>query len=404
MITQPTLRPDGSILSAPGYDAATRLLLIDPPAMPEIPASPTRDEALSALALIDDLLNEFPFCDPAGRSVALSAMITPIARGAFPVAPAHAVSAAEAGTGKSYLFDVAAAIAMGQRCPVQAAGRNEEETEKRLGSALIAGQQLICVDNVNGELGGDALCQMIERPVVDIRVLGKSELVRVEARTTVYLNGNNLTLAGDMTRRVLLARMDAGLERPELRQFQGDPVETVLSNRGLYIGAVLTVLRAYLAAGQPDRAPRLASFGGWSDLVRSALIWLGRADPCDSMEQARADDPVRTRLRNVLSAWKDALGAGRRFTAAEVLARLEERETDDAPFSSRERPYRHPALREAVIVVAAPRGQLDARSFGTWLARNKGRIVSGLRLCQLSDDHGHTAQWWVEEHPQHPHT
>jgi putative DNA primase/helicase len=50
-----------------------------------------------------------------------------------------------------------------------AAGRTEEETEKRLGAALLAWQPLISIDNVNGELGGDALCQIIERPVVEIR-------------------------------------------------------------------------------------------------------------------------------------------------------------------------------------------------------------------------------------------
>ncbi len=52
-------------------------------------------------------------------------------------------------------------------------------------------------------------------------------------------------------------------------------------------------LRAYFAAGRPNGAPRLASFEGWSDTVRSALIWLGKADPVASMELARAEDPER---------------------------------------------------------------------------------------------------------------
>ena len=37
-------------------------------------------------------------------------------------------------------FATQAAIALGQPCPVMAAGRSEEETEKRLGAALLAGQ------------------------------------------------------------------------------------------------------------------------------------------------------------------------------------------------------------------------------------------------------------------------
>src|SRR4029077_18000874 len=127
--------------------------------------------ALAALALLEGLLDEFPFANNASRSVALSALITPVVRGAFPVTPMHVISAPEAGSGKSYLLDVAAAVALRRPCPVMAAGRQEEEMEKRLGAAVLSGQPLISIDNLNGDLGGDALCQIIERPVVEIRIL-----------------------------------------------------------------------------------------------------------------------------------------------------------------------------------------------------------------------------------------
>ncbi|MBI4183755.1 MAG: topoisomerase, partial [Proteobacteria bacterium] len=86
---------------------------------------------------------------------------------------------------------------------------------------------------------------------------------------------------------------------------------------------------AYIAAGQPDLAPRLASFEGWSNIVRSPLMWLGRADPVDTMEVARNEDPQLMLLRNMLSAWAEALGTGpsTRRTAADVLRLAEERET-----------------------------------------------------------------------------
>ena len=90
VITTPTLRPDGSILSAAGYDPATRLILMQPPAMPDIAAKPTKDDAAAALQLLDALLTEFPFVDAASRSVALSELITPVVRGAMAVAPLHA--------------------------------------------------------------------------------------------------------------------------------------------------------------------------------------------------------------------------------------------------------------------------------------------------------------------------
>ena len=232
VIPTPTLRPDGTILDQPGYDPATRLLLTDPPAMPPISDRPTRDDALAALELLNTLLVDFPFVDQASRSVGLSALITPVVRGSLPVAPLHVARAPSAGSGKSYLVDLASAIATGQRCPVIAAGRDEAETEKRLGAALIAGYPIISIDNLNGELGGDALCQAIERPVVLIRVLGASQLMRIDSRATLFATGNNIQPTGDVVRRLVLCTLDPGLERPELRHFRSDPLGAILSNRG----------------------------------------------------------------------------------------------------------------------------------------------------------------------------
>ena len=404
VLTTPTLRPDGTILAEPGYDAETRLILMAPPPMPRVALEPTRDDAERALGLLDGLLDEFPFIDDASRSVALSGLITPIVRGAFPVAPMHVARAPTPASGKSYLWDVMAAIALGQPCPVMAAGRSEEETEKRLGAALLAGQPIISIDNVNGELGGDALCQAIERPVVEVRILGKSERVRIEARgTTLFATGNNLVLLGDMTRRVLLATLDPMLERPELRQFTGNPVTDVLANRGKYIGAALTLVRAYIAAGRPDPAPRLASFEGWSDSVRSALIWLGRADPVITMEQARDEDPQLAALHEMLTAWADALGTGpaTRRTAADLLTLIEERETrlagDGDAHEGYEREWRYPTLRNVVLAAAASRGRPEVRTLGRWLVRHRSRIAGGLRFAGESDKHGHGWKWWVDK-------
>jgi putative DNA primase/helicase len=202
VISTPTMRPDGSLLTEQGYDEVTGLLLVEPPPMPAIPDQPTREDALAALKLLEDLLEGFPFVDDVSKACALSAIMTPILRGAFLVTPMHASRAPTAGSGKSFLWDIVAAIAIGQLMPVMSTGANVEETEKRLGAALMAGQPLISIDNISGELGGDALCQVIERPVVKIRILGRSEEVRIEARgTSTYATGNNFVVLGDLTRR-----------------------------------------------------------------------------------------------------------------------------------------------------------------------------------------------------------
>jgi hypothetical protein len=400
VISAPTMRPDGSLLIEPGYDKQTRLLLVSPPSMPPVPDNPTKEDAEQALALLESLLTGFPFSDDVALAVALSAMITPVVRGAFPVAPLHAGRAPAAGSGKSFLYDTVAAISIGQPMPVISTGGSEQELEKRLGTAMMAGQPLISIDNITGELGGDALCQLIERPVVDVRILGRSESIRVEARgTTLFATGNNFVIVGDVCRRSITTNLDAGVERPELRRFDFDPVDRVLEDRGKYIAAALTICRAYLVAGRPNRAPKLGSFEGWSDTVRSALIWLGKADPVKSMEMTMGEDPEREELADMLEAWSDVLGTGSdaRRRLADVLPRAMSmtREHQNADLEPE-----FPDFHSAVMTVArrSAHGRAvepDAKTLGKWLQKFKGRIINGKKfMCAPDAKRGN--QWWVE--------
>ena len=61
------------------------------------------------------------------------------------------------------------------------------------------------------------------------------------------------------------------------------------------ISAVLTVLRAYCVAGMPKVGIGvMGSYVGWSSLIRSALVWLGEADPVDTQAELRevSDDSL----------------------------------------------------------------------------------------------------------------
>lgn len=388
VITTPTLRPDGSILSELGYDPDTQLLLLDPPLLPKIPKRPSRSDAAQALALLNDLLTEFPFVDAPSRAVALSGILTPIVRGAMDVAPMHVADAPAPGSGKSFLVDVWSTPATGERAPVISSSQSEEELEKRLGAALLAGQPIVSIDNVNGNLGGDALCQLIERPVVQVRTLGQSKLVKIASRATTFATGNNIRLLGDMTRRVVVCSLDPNMERPELREFKADPLATIMADRGRYIAAALTISRAYAVAGFPGEARPLASFEQWSRYVRSALIWLGCADPVETMERARADDPVTAPLRGLLPIWHSTLGE-RALLVSEVKSAADQRN----PHGDRA----HPALHDALVEAAGDRANaVDSVRLGKFLSRWEGRIMDGMKLIKAgADGHRGQALWRV---------
>ena len=266
VINTPTMRPDGSLLLNEGYDTATGFVLFAPPPMPPIPASPTKQDALKALATLQKLLEDFPFANEASRSVAMSMLLTPVLRAALPPAvPMHVITAPEAGTGKSYLQDIASALATGDRCPVLSVSDNPDETEKRLIGAALAQLPIIALDNVSDLLMGDFLCQVTERPVLQIRPLGTSTLIRIGNTFTVFANGNNLRVGADAVRRTIQCALDARMESPETREFVVDPVAMVLADRGKYIAACLTLARAYVAAGRPCQTTR-----------RAELPWLER--------------------------------------------------------------------------------------------------------------------------------
>jgi putative DNA primase/helicase len=377
IITTPTLRPDHTILTQPGYDAATRLFLVADPSlvMPTIPAFPTREEAAAALDLLDGLLPNFPFVSPVDRSVALSAQLTTVCRGAMSVAPLHAFRASTAGTGKSYLADVASVIATGRPCPVAAAGRDVDETDKRLVGMLLAAFPLMSIDNVNGELTGDTLCQAVERPLLRVRRLGSSDIFELESRATIFANGNALRVVGDMTRRTLVCDLDAEEERPELRTFSFDPVARVLADRARYVAACLTIVRAFVVSGaRPDMTP-LASYADYSTTVRGALVWLGKPDPAASMETAREDDPELSELREVMTHWRQYIGLNNEAPAKALIQLAELRRTD--PKSRHQlHEFANPDLRNTLLAVAEFRGNIDANRFGRWMRTKKGRVVT----------------------------
>jgi hypothetical protein len=316
----------------------------------------------------------------ADRAVALSAVLTAAIRRSPPTAPLHAFSAPTAGSGKSMLVDLASLIAGGREAVVLAQGRTEEELEKRLGALLLAGEPVIPIDNCEAPLGGEFLCQMLTQPVVRARVLGRSEAPELPANAMVTATGNNLVLAGDMARRALLCHLDPQCERPELRVFENDPLDAVRRDRPRYLVAALTALRAYHVAGRPQQCEPLGSFAAWSRWVRDALVWPGQADPVETMEAVRAQDPRLDALTAVLTQWWDVIGPAR-VSGRDIIERATRQTTAvNAVFPRHE--FAHPDFREALLAVAGDGGAVNGRRLSKWIAANEGRIVDGLRIVR----------------------
>ena len=252
------MRVDGSICERPGYDAASHLLFKpENQFFPTVPQYPDQVSAAVALGKLRALISSFPFVTAIDRAVALAGFLTALDRRSMATAPLIGFTAPVAGTGKSLLVDLMSILATGRLMPVLSQGRNEDEFEKRLGASLMAGDACISIDNCEAPLSGALLCQALTQGELDIRLLGYSRNIRTVMNSSLFATGNNLEIAGDLTRRCLLGSLDAGVERPELREFKGDIVAETHARRGELVAAALTVLRAWHVAR--ERGERVTS-------------------------------------------------------------------------------------------------------------------------------------------------
>jgi putative DNA primase/helicase len=355
----------------------TSALLFNPEqqTFPAIPSSPTQEDARAALKYLDEtLLEEFPFVEKIDRSVALSGILTALDRHAMATAPLHAFTSPVAGTGKSLLVDLASILTSGQLAPVISQGQTEEELEKRLGATLIAGDRIVSLDNCDREISSTFLCQALTQQRLRIRLLGFSRHADVPITSTFFATGNNLVIADDLTRRTLLCQLDAGIERPELRKFKRNVLETARAERGALVAAALTVLRAWHTAqlAAVNLEP-LGSFEEWSFRIRQPLMWLDRIDPCESITTIRESDPNRSLLIAVLEQWKLCLGLAKQHTLKQVI----DRATVEQDFFS------------ALMAVASTnQGTISNRRLGIWLSKNDGKIANGLKLMRAGSSYG----------------
>ena len=379
ILKTPTITMDGRIIEKPGYDAESGLLLdFAPGSFPEIPKEPTKATAAKMLEALCHPLRAFPFVDDAARSVALSAMITSLVRPCMRTAPAHAFDAPTAGTGKSLLTEMVGLLATGVEPAVMNQGKSEEEDEKRLSTVLFAGDPVIVIDNCDREVSGDFVCSMLTQSVVQARILGQSERRIMPCLAVVIFNGNNMVFAGDVSRRVVICRLDAGVERPDAREFDFDCRKELLQYRAALVVAALTILRAYIVAGMPAKLTPMGSFEDWS-WIRGALVWLGCADPADTRLAIIESDPRKDELSDVMDLWEE-IAADNPIYVADINAE-ELGETAYVP------------LRAKLTEVACSRtGKWNGKSVGWWLKRHMGRIVAGRSFKCAEDNRGH--KYW----------
>lgn len=296
ILTVPSMRPDGTILSAPGYDAGLRAFYAPKDvAHVDVPATVTQEMAAEALERLKDLLADFPYVHRHHRAATLSAMMTPVLRTAIEgPTPLFLFDSPTPGSGKSLQADIVSLIALGKDAPrkVQA---GDDEMRKEIAAELEAGARLVLIDNVEKPLGGAALDSVLTSMTWSGRRLGKTEMMTLQNYCTWMATGNNVSIRGDLARRTIRSLIDPVSENPEERSGYkyANIKKHVLENRASYLRDILIVARGRQQSGFTG-VKNFGSFESWSYWTREALIWLGEDDCVETQAAIREGSQTAT--------------------------------------------------------------------------------------------------------------
>ena len=406
VVEAPTLRRDGTILSTPGYDPASRLFLMPSPDLQDfnIPDQPCSDHIDVARETIRDVLADFPFVDPASYANAVGAMMTAICRHIIggPV-PMALFDATTQGTGKTLLAEVINIVLTGRPAETISPPSDPDEWRKQLTSTLMQAPPIIIIDNVTTTVDWPYVAKVVTGEMHQDRILGKSQNVSVPVRCSWIVTGNNLQLAGDMPRRCFWVRMDAGCAEPFRRTgFKHEPLKDwVLEHRRELLMALLTLARAWFAAGRPrSHVAPIGSFERWTEIISGILEYAG-IDSFLGNSEALFDeaDVERVEWEAFLEMLEETF-YGSPFTIAELWDRMNEK-TFEAMLHQSVLSERAEQLREAIPTAltrwSEREGQFKQR-VGFALRSLRSRRFGKRQLCierAANDTHNKVAKWKV---------
>jgi hypothetical protein len=406
VITAPTMRADGSLLVDPGYDAATKLLLVGGP-FPTIPESPTPAQLRAAWGKLWKPFKLFPFVTAYDRGVHVAALLTAMIRRQLATAPAFSYDAPQAGTGKTLLGKCILQLADGSLKNVFPGTKDEEEMRKRILSFLRCGASAILFDNIRGSFDSGAMEMLLTSEYFSDRVLGTNKNLSFRTNIMLQFSGNNFQLGGDLWRRILTSRINAEMDAPERRTFELRPLVYCRLHRQEMIAAGLTLMRGFIVAGSPkakDVSDTLGTYEVWDARIRQCVLWMKEQewmkeqidDPINCVEVAKKRDTASSTLARFLEA-THALMADEQWTSDKLVTKSHEYTSSaTGAYLTDDRITMKAILHE----IAGERGEINMRRLGNWLAKevDKRHKSTWIERCE-GQGHGGLVLWTIKKEP-----
>ena len=379
IVTSPVIRPDGTLLQAPGYDDATGLYLHPRVALRRLRAEVTADSLAKAKDIVlHQMLADFPWEKPSDRAHYLGALLTPILRPYFHgPTPMVILSSTSAGSGKTLLKDIFKYAYGSSDTPWP---ENDTELRKSITTQLYTtGQPVIVLDNLpNGyTIKSPVLSALLTAETWGDRVLGASAAVTMPNDRLWILTGNGLQTGGDNGRRAMWVRINPNVPDPDQRDHfkVGDLRPWLRANASTVVAALVTMVRAWVADGARTVRTRKGDYSEWASMLAGLLDFLGVPGWMTDRDDAMKQDSETAEWAAFLIAWRERFG-DEIITAGAAGSTLSEH----VP--------RHPKTGELP----------SANVLGGWLKARDGRFFGDLRIIRVWDSHRCSNRWRVEAH------
>ncbi|MFF7290695.1 bifunctional DNA primase/polymerase [Streptomyces griseorubiginosus] len=379
IVTSPVIRPDGTLLDALGYDRPTGLYLEPRVKLRRLQPQVTTDSLNRAKEIVlEQVLADFPWVAPSDRAHYVGALLTPILRPYFHgPTPMFVLTATAAGSGKSLLKDIFAYCYGTADTPWP---ENDTELRKSITTQLYTtGQPVVVLDNLpNGYVvKSPVLSALLTAETWGDRVLGSTASVTMPNDRLWIITGNALRTGGDNGRRAMWVRLDPNCPDPDQRDgFRiGDLRPWLRANASTLVAALVTLVRAWLAAGAPTIRTRKGDYSEWASLMAGLLDYLGVEGWMADRDDARDQDDELLEWAAFLEMWREKLGADPVPTGA-IISAL----PDHVP--------RHPKTGELPT----------ANLLGGWLKARDGRYFGTHKVVKVWDAHRRQNVWRVDVH------
>jgi putative DNA primase/helicase len=324
IVTAPIFASSGHLLDKP-CEYVGGILYLPPKSFhfPSLPLHPSEDDIRAAVEHIArNLLADFQFVGESERANCYAALLTPFVREMIDgPTPMFWIDKSKGGAGGTLLSGVISAPILGVAPSGVTAPRDEAEWMRVILSKLRGSPNVFFIDNCNAYLSSEALASAITGSRYEGRVVGSSNNVSSEARCLWVINGNNLRLGWELTRRVVRIRIEAN--EPGHNYVHEDLLSWHIKNRADIIYQLVVLIRAWEVGGcpaPPAGTPEFASFESWRKVVGGILHTAGIPGFLDNLQDARRQaDEESEDIRGFLCEWEARIGSRPVFASDLVL-------------------------------------------------------------------------------------